>query len=404
MLRVLTFRRARTYALILIALYLAAWIYELSSGTPPVYGDNVPIGGDYIAFHAAGRLVLDGRANMLYDRAVVVAVQDALLNGRVPRFYDAFRNPPFAVLPFVPIALVDLVPGFVIWTFVSLACLGLALSLFLAEFPDLRDRWRGLLVLIFAFAPVFFGLIDGQYATISLLRYVLIFRALRRNRDPQAACWAALGLFKPQLFLLFPLVLLVRRSWSALGVYLLTGVGLAVVSLAIVGSDGLVAWMRILLEPESGQLTVNAWRMASIKSFLEVLLPGQSGFALGLYGVVSAVAVAGVLREWANREIAIVPTWILTCAVAALVDPHLLDYDLTALIPAGIMAAVAVPAVRPWLVVLYLSLVFRVHVPLGDSALQLSTLVIALCAGVCWAHLRPKHRTTQVAKPVFGQA
>jgi len=82
-------------------------------------------------------------------------------------------------MPFVPLALLDLVPGFIIWTLFSLGCLGLAIWLLLkdvdgaerttarlrdagAEVPELKPRWRGLLVLVFAFAPVFFGLIDGR--------------------------------------------------------------------------------------------------------------------------------------------------------------------------------------------------------------------------------------------------
>jgi alpha-1,2-mannosyltransferase len=387
--RLLTFRRARTYALVLVGLYLVAWVYELRTGTPPLYGDNVPIGGDYIAFHAAGRLLLDGRGAELYDRSAFVSIQDGLLGGRVPGFYDAFRNPPFAALPFVPLALLDLVPGFVVWSLVSLACLGLAIWLLLQELPQLNPRWRGLLVLVFAFAPVFFGLIDGENATISLLLYVLIYRALIRDEDPQAAVWAALGLFKPQLFVVFPLVLLARRSWSALLVYVLVALGLAAVSLALVGPDGLAAWLRILIEPEAGQLSVNAWRMVSLRSFLDTLLPGPPSVALAVYVVGSALLLSLLFRYWADRRNPLNVVWILTSLVAVLVDPHLVDYDLTVLVPAGVFAALHVPGVRWWFVPLYLLLVFRAELPLlGDSAVQLSALVLFVCGGLVRAHLR----------------
>ena len=222
--------------------------------------------------------------------------------GGAPGFYDAFRNPPFAALPFVPLALLDLVPGFILWSVVSVGCLGLAVWLLLQELPELKPRWRGLLVLVFAFAPVFFGLIDGENATVSLLLYVLIYRALVRDQDKQAAIWAALGLFKPQLFFVFPLVLLARRGWTALIVYALAALGLGGLSLALVGPAGLAAWLRILIEPESGQVLVNAWRMVSLKSFAASLFLGQSTLALGLYLGVSAVLLAIVFRLWANRH------------------------------------------------------------------------------------------------------
>jgi alpha-1,2-mannosyltransferase len=393
--RLLTFRRARTYALVLIGLYVVAWIYELRSGSGPVYGDNVPIGGDYIAFHAAGRLLLDGRGAELYDRPAIVAIQDVLLNGRLPGFYDAFRNPPFAALPFVPIALLDLVPGFIVWSVVSLACLGLAIWLLLKELPDLKPRWRGLLVLVFAFAPVFFGLIDGENATVSLLLYVLIYRALVRNQDTQAALWAALGLFKPQLFFVFPLVLLARRSWLAVLVYALTALALVAVSMAVVGTEGLAAWVRILIEPESGQVLVNAWRMVSARSLLDILLPGQSTLALGLYVAASAIVLAALFERWAHRRAPFDLLWIFTCLVAVLVDPHLVDYDLTVLVPAGMLAAMYIPGSRWWIVLLYPLLVFRAQVPVvGDSAVQLSTVVLLACIGLAWSQLRPTASVT----------
>ena len=55
-------------------------------------------------------------------------------------------------------------------------------ALLLGEAPRLRERRRGLVVLVVAFPPVYFGLIDGENAVISLLLYVLIYRLPR----PQA--------------------------------------------------------------------------------------------------------------------------------------------------------------------------------------------------------------------------
>ncbi|MGI9145098.1 MAG: glycosyltransferase family 87 protein [Chloroflexota bacterium] len=384
-------RRARTYALVLIGLYVVAWVYELRASSPPVYGDNVPIGGDYIAFHAAGRLLLTGRGDQLYDRAAVTAVQAEFLNGRVPGFYDAFRNPAFAALPFVPLAGLDLVPGYLAWSLLSLAALWLAIWLFFNVRPDLRAHWRAVLVLVFAFAPVFFGLIDGENATVSLLLYVLIYRALVRNQDRQAAVWAALGLFKPQLFFVFPLVLLARRSWAALSVYVLGLLGLGTASLALVGSAGPTLWLRIVTEPESGQVLVNSWRMVSLKSFLITLVPAEPGVATGVYVAASAVLLWLLFRQWAAARAPLSLVWTFTSLVAVLVDPHLVDYDLTVLIPAGILAVVYAAHVRWWLVALYLLLVFRAQVPLvGDSAVQLSVLVLCVCAGLVWQRLRPE--------------
>jgi alpha-1,2-mannosyltransferase len=385
--RLLTFKRARTYAAVLVALFVLAYAYEVQAGSPPLNAAGAPLGGDYIAFHTAGRLVLNGQGALLYEHTAVSETEDQLLGGRIPGFYDAFRNPPFFALPFVPLALLDLLPGFFMWTLVSLACLFAAVWLLLQEVPSVKSRWRGLLVLIFAFAPVYFGIIDGENATISLLLYVLIYRTLVRDQDKLAGFWAGLGLFKPQLFIVFPIVFVATRRWRALLTCALTALVLAAVSLAIVGPAGLQQWLRILFEPESGNALANAWRMASLKSLVDQLLVGHPSLALGLYLASSIVLVAGLLVVWSGRT----PThvaWIFTCLIAVLIDPHLVDYDLSVLVPAGLLAAIYVPRLRWCMVLLYLLVAFRVQVPFGEPVLQLTPLVLAACLAMLWAWRR----------------
>jgi len=269
--RVLTWKRARTYALVLVALYVVAWVDVLVLGSPPLNSSGTPIGGDYIAFHTAGRLVLSGHAAELYDHSAVSGVEASLLGGRSPNFYDAYRNPPFFAALFVPLAPLDLLSGFGVYSLLSVVGLGLAVWLLMQETPWLRSRWRGLAVLLAAFPPLYFGLIDGENATISLLLYVLIYRSLAHGQDRAAGAWAALGLFKPQLFFVFPLIFLASRRSRALASYAAVAVVLFGFSLLLVGPNGLQAWLRILLEPETGNATVNGWRMSSLKSFFDAL-------------------------------------------------------------------------------------------------------------------------------------
>ena len=147
-----------------------------------------------------------------------------------------------------------------------------------------------------AFPPVYFGLIDGENAIISLLLYALIYRAVAHKQDRAAGIWSALGLFKPQLFFIFPLIFLASRRWRALVAYGLTAAALFALSVAVVGPAGMQAWLRILIEPETGNATANAWRMASLKSFFDVLLPDQHLLSLGLYAASSLALVVALLR------------------------------------------------------------------------------------------------------------
>jgi hypothetical protein len=387
--RLMTWRRLRAYALVLVALYVVAWVDVLVTGDPPLNSGGVPMAGDFIAFQTAGRLVLSGHAAALYDHAAVVSVQDSLLDGRIPNFYDAYRNPPFYALLYVPFAWLDLLPAFALWCMVGLAWLALSLRVLLDETPWLQHRWRGLLIFVFAFPPVYFGLIDGENALLSLLLFALIYRALVRHNDGRLGVWCALGLFKPQLFFVFPLVLLVTRRWRALSTYTLTAAALVAVSMALVGVDGLQAWLRILLEPEGGQATVNGWRMASAKAFFDTLFPGFAPVSLALYLCISAALLAGLVRVWLQRSVNLPVAWAFTCCVAVLVDPHLVDYDLTVLVATGIVAATLVPRLLWSIIPLYLVALLRASVPLGETAgLQLTAPL--LLATAVWIYRRAR--------------
>lgn len=381
--RLLTWRRARAYALVLLTLYVVAWITVVSQGNPPLNSAGVPIAGDFIAFQAAGRLLLTGNAPAMYDHDTVVAVQDHLLGGRVPNFYDAYRNPPFFALIYAPLSALDLLPAFALWFALQVAFLALAMRVLLEETPSLQPRWRGLLILVLAFPPVYFGLIDGENATLSLLLFALIYRYLARGNDVAVGVVAALGLFKPQLFVVFPLVFLLTRRWRALASYAATAVALAAISLVLVGPEGVQAWLRILLDPEGGNATVNGWRMASAKAFFDALLPSFATASLVLYALLSVVVLAALASVWTLRRNVTLPVaFALTCLVAVLIDPHLVDYDLTVLAAAAIVAASLVPRLAWAIVPLYIVTLLRASIPVGEVSLQLTAPLLLACA-VC---------------------
>jgi alpha-1,2-mannosyltransferase len=376
--RLLTWRRARAWALVLVALYLVAWIDVLVLGSPPLNSVGAPMSGDYIAFHTAARLIAAGQAAQMYDHATVVSVQDDLLHGAIPNFYDAYRNPPFFALAYLPMVGLDLLPAFAVWFAISLACLGLAIKLLLDEVPSLQARWAGVLIFVFAFAPVYFGLIDGENATVSLLLYALIYRAFARGQDRALGVWAALGLFKPQLFLVFPLVFLITRRWRSLLWYALTVAVLFGVSLMLVGAEGMQAWVRTLLEHESGNALANNWRMASAKSLFDALLPGLGVVSLLFYAAVSVALLIVLWQVWRRPEVNLPVAFAMTTLIAVLIDPHLVDYDLTVLVAAGIVAGVLVRRYALVILPLYVLTLLRAQIPVGDATIQLTAPLLAV--------------------------
>jgi hypothetical protein len=335
----------------------------------------------------------------LYDHAAISAIQDGLLGGRIPNFYDAYRNPPFYALLYVPFAGLDLLPALAGYSVLSLAALAAALWLLLEEAPAFRSRWRGLLILVFAFPPLYFGLIDGENATFSLLLYVLIYRSLRRacegtGSGASAGVWAAIGLFKPQLFLVFPLIFVVRRQWRALMAYAATATVLALISLALVGLQGMQGWLRILLDMESANATANAWRMASLKSLIDALILTPTVLAQALYAAAALLLLGALVIIWRSRRLNLTLAWAFASLAAVLVDPHLVDYDLTVLVAAGVLALPLVRAAQWLTVALYPLLLLRAAIPLHGGTLPLAVIDLAAIAWVTFRSSRALSSST----------
>ena len=76
--------------------------------------------------------------------------------------------------------------------------------------------------------------------------WVLFFWCLKKHWRFLGGCVLALCLFKPTLVALPALMLLVGRRWRVVGGLVAGGSAMAALSVATVGLDGCVAWLRTL--------------------------------------------------------------------------------------------------------------------------------------------------------------
>jgi hypothetical protein len=132
--------------------------------------------------------------------------------------------------------------------------------------------------------------------------------------------------------------------------------------------------------------------MASLKSFFDLLLPGSAVVSLALYAVASLVLITVLVCTWTRPIVSLPLVWAFTSLVAVLVDPHLVDYDLTVLVSAGLVAMALVRQVRWWVVLLYVLLLLRVAVPIGDVSIQLAVPVLAWCANLARRELQHRQQ------------
>src|SRR5262249_47568642 len=149
---------------------------------------------------------------------------------------------PFAVLPYVPSAF--------LWTASTVLALAVAARLARPLVPRLSERhWSLVLLAAAATAPVFELVGSGQGSALSLLLWVAGVRLALARRDTAAGVVFALGLFKPQLFFLPPLLFLCLWRPRALLGWTATAGALGAVSALLVGPEGIHRWILLLASP-----------------------------------------------------------------------------------------------------------------------------------------------------------
>ena len=292
---------------------------------PFIAGGNVVL-PDFLAHWTGGRMMLDGDVGVLYDPFAQKMLQtDELREGPL----SWFVSPPFSAYLYVPFAMLDYGTAALAWTVFSAACLVAAGHLVRPFAPRLfRDHARAVYLVLLATQPVFELLGSGQDTGVSVLLWVAGIRLLLAGRDVLGGSVLALGLFKPQLFFIVPIVLVVQGRWRALAAWAATAAALALLSVRAVGVGGVVDWVQVLTSDtfHSVVQTSQAWKMQSLPALATTL--GLSSSTSGVVAVAVVLVVVVQLWRARSRGVAELPMWMLAMTATAVASPHLVVYDL----------------------------------------------------------------------------
>ncbi|MGN6058070.1 MAG: glycosyltransferase family 87 protein [Sphingomicrobium sp.] len=228
-----------------------------------------------------------------------------------------FVYPPTALLWFLPLRLVDAWPGYLIWTAVSVV-------LFCAAAIWLYGRGATALAIISPAAGV--AVIPGQ---TSLIASAVLFAAFASEcRICRGILLAALLALKPQLAVMAPLFLIVRREWLGLAALALAAALLALAATTVFGSVLWSEWAGAI----SGFQQVVAHRglsMSAVSPAAFAATVGLPRLPLLLLGFGVALAIALKSRELDEPNTAA----MLACA-SLFAAPYALRYDMIAIAPA----------------------------------------------------------------------
>jgi hypothetical protein len=228
-----------------------------------------------------------------------------------------FVYPPTALLWFWPLRLVDAWPGFLIGTAVSVV-------LFVLAGVWLYGRGATALALISPAAVV--ALIPGQ---TSFIASSILFTAFASEcRLCRGALLAAVLTLKPQLAVMAPLFLIVRREWIALAAMAVAAVLVALMTTIIFGVAIWSDWLSAI--PAFQQIVAHrGLSMSAVSPAAFATTLGLPRLPLLVVGCAAGVLVALRSAGLDNRNQAA----MIACA-SLFAAPYALRYDMIAIAPA----------------------------------------------------------------------
>ena len=304
-------------------LLVLGYLFATATGTIDRFGR--PLGTDFSNVWTAGRMVLEGRAAEAWEWGPHYRVQQQVHGAEVP-FYGWHYPPPFLLLASL-LALLPYVPALLLWQASTLAAVVLLLRKIV---PDRRTMLFGLA------APVVLVCLShghNGFLTAALLGGGLLLL----DRKPVVA-GVLLGclVYKPQLAIVIPPLLLVAGNWRAIaGASLSAGMLIAATLLLW----GLPVWQAFL---DSLPLTREVVLESGATGWHKI----QSPFAMirmwggdlpASYGVqIFATGSALAVTLWLTKRAQPAQRNAAAIATALISTPYVLDYDF---VPLGIAVA-----------------------------------------------------------------
>lgn len=237
-----------------------------------------------------------------------------------------FVYPPTAIPWLVPLAAFPFWTGYMGWSIVSIC---------LFYFAVQRNGGSQIALMSFLSAAAFQGLALGQTAMIAAAIILLAFSV---RGLVGGILLGLVATIKPQLLIMLPLALLIKRDWPMLLGAVVAAVLALVVQLALYGAQPWIDWLTAL---PSFRQTLSAHDVLD-----DTVTPAAFAERIGLPSVPFLVAGAAIgtlavvrnAREYEGADLA-----ALIVAGSLLASPYALTHDALALIPAILIALLRNP-------------------------------------------------------------
>lgn len=287
--------------------------------------------GDYVNFHAAGRLALDGQAAAAYDHAAHKAAGVRAIghdfDGVIPWPY-----PPLSFLVVAPFATLPYLPSFGLWI-VATGCA------YLAAIRSVAGPGALVLVGALAWPASGWNISVGQngFLTAALLAVGL---GARDRRPLVAGLCIGLLSYKPHFGILIPVALAAGGYGRVTAAAAATVTLMALASWMLLGTSTWEAFVRSLAANNQAVMVDGGQVFAKFQTVFGIVrtLTGSPAAAWSAQALTTAACALGVAVAW--RKPVGADTRSAALAVAALLaTPYAFIYDLVVLaVPIAFLA------------------------------------------------------------------
>jgi hypothetical protein len=304
---------------------MLAYLATISWVAPiPRDSTGLVVGRDFLNFWMYGHAAALPDPQRFYDPLVYSGELARMLWPDYPN--QNFSYPPTVMLLAAPFGRLPYMPALLIWT-----AFGIATVLATAR-QHLTDR-RALIALALSPAALF-CLMSGQFAFVAAAMLVTIFAWLER-RPVAAGVLIGLLTLKPQLGLLFPVILVAGGHWRAFASASITALALAALTAALFGPAVWIDFVRVGLPAQNFLLIDPKLALEPFCPTIYMNLRGiGASFALAMTGQLAVAALAAAAVAWVflyRRDAPADLKMALFLACSVCVTPYLLAYDTLAL-------------------------------------------------------------------------
>jgi len=287
--------------------------------------------GDFIIFYTGAQIVNDGKSKELFKVETQNAYQAKF---EVPQLEWPlpFNHAPYELFLFLPLAHLPYPVAHVIWSGMNLLLLTFMLQWLLHYVHSPHSLF--IVASVLAWFPIMETFRLGQDSILSMALLLAVFVSLKRKRDGLAGLFLALGLYKPQLVLPLAGCLLMARRWYSLFVFTVTGMILFVISIWMVGWQGMFDFLAILRSMHKYSYIIYPANMPNFRGLLyDLLYDGEMGsLAFALTAGISVAAYLLCIYLWRGGFDALETIFdlkfSLTLLTTVLISYHLYPHDL----------------------------------------------------------------------------